>query len=74
AAMPPVRGRDFVMQRSWLDTGDEKMICGHSVCHQDYPPVKGSSEERLYYLRILFDQTVMMRAAKSLISVTRILK
>ncbi|PIO55280.1 hypothetical protein TELCIR_23335 [Teladorsagia circumcincta] len=32
--MPPVRGRDFVMQRSWLDTGDEKMICGHSVCHQ----------------------------------------
>ncbi|VDL79068.1 unnamed protein product [Nippostrongylus brasiliensis] len=29
------------MQRSWLDTGDEKMICGHSVCHQDYPPMKG---------------------------------
>ncbi|EYC23418.1 hypothetical protein Y032_0015g2638 [Ancylostoma ceylanicum] len=40
-AMPPIRARDFVMQRSWLDTGDEKMICGHSVCHQDYPPMKG---------------------------------
>ncbi|XGW13479.1 hypothetical protein V3C99_000085 [Haemonchus contortus] len=39
--IPPVRARDFVLQRSWLDTGDEKMICGHSVCHQDYPPMKG---------------------------------
>ncbi|VDM59713.1 unnamed protein product [Angiostrongylus costaricensis] len=41
SAIPPIRGRDFVMQRSWLDTGDEKLICGHSVYHQDYPPMKG---------------------------------
>ncbi|CAJ0596668.1 unnamed protein product [Cylicocyclus nassatus] len=41
SGIPPVRARDFVMQRSWLDTGYEKLIFSHSVCHQDYPPVKG---------------------------------
>lgn len=40
-AMPPFRSRDFVMQRSWIDFGNEKFICSHSVCHEKYPPMKG---------------------------------
>ncbi|KAK5985666.1 START domain containing 14 [Trichostrongylus colubriformis] len=41
SAVPPLRARDFVLQHSWFNTADEKMICGHSVCHEDYPPMKG---------------------------------
>uniref|UniRef100_A0A7E4VUT0 START domain-containing protein 10 n=1 Tax=Panagrellus redivivus TaxID=6233 RepID=A0A7E4VUT0_PANRE len=47
-AFPPIRGRDFVMQRSWLDTGKEKYICGHSVCHDDFPPQKGLIRGTIY--------------------------
>ncbi|VBB35048.1 unnamed protein product, partial [Acanthocheilonema viteae] len=35
--MPPLQIRDFVLQRSWLDTGNEKYICSHSK----FPPVEG---------------------------------
>ncbi|CAB3401614.1 unnamed protein product [Caenorhabditis bovis] len=41
SGMSPVRARDFVLQRSWLETKHEKLICSHSVCHEDYPPAKG---------------------------------
>uniref|UniRef100_A0A158N8Q7 START domain-containing protein 10 n=1 Tax=Onchocerca volvulus TaxID=6282 RepID=A0A158N8Q7_ONCVO len=39
--MPPLQVRDFVLQRSWLDIGNEKYICSHSICHEKCPPVKG---------------------------------
>ncbi|MFH4976344.1 hypothetical protein AB6A40_003053 [Gnathostoma spinigerum] len=55
--LPPFRSRDFVLQRSWLDLGDEKFICNHSVCHDKYPPmegfVRGTVYLTAYYIKAL---------------------
>ncbi|XP_037911331.1 START domain-containing protein 10-like isoform X2 [Hermetia illucens] len=40
---PPLKPRDFVLMRSWLDTGPqgEQMLLSRSVPHKNYPPRKG---------------------------------
>lgn len=39
----PLKPRDFVLLRSWLDTGPqgEQMLLSRSVTHRDWPPKKG---------------------------------
>lgn len=37
----PVKNRDFILQRSWLDLGSEKFIFNHSIEHKNYPARKG---------------------------------
>lgn len=40
---PPLKPRDFVLMRSWLDTGPkgEAMLISRSVEHRSFPPKKG---------------------------------
>ncbi|CAD5221208.1 unnamed protein product [Bursaphelenchus xylophilus] len=53
ASVPPIKSRDFVMQRSWLDIGNEKFICTRSVWHDDYPPTR-SFIRGFIYLTVYF--------------------
>lgn len=53
---PPLKPRDFVLLRSWLDTGPrgEQMLLSRSIIHKDYPPKKGYVRYVLRYFFISF--------------------
>lgn len=51
---PPLRNRDFVMQRSWLENNGEYMIMNHSINYADRPSskkfIRGISYMTGYYI------------------------
>lgn len=61
---PPLKNRDFVTQRSWLDTGNEKIIFNHSVNHKKQPGkkniIRGISYLTGYLIRDVDDRTCQM--------------
>ncbi|XP_005097481.1 START domain-containing protein 10 [Aplysia californica] len=61
---PPLKNRDFVTQRSWLDCGYEKIIFNHSVNHSARPPrkgvIRGTSYLTGYYLVKLEDRKTQL--------------
>ncbi|PVD34467.1 hypothetical protein C0Q70_05742 [Pomacea canaliculata] len=63
-APPPLKNRDFVTQRSWLDTGDEKIIFNHSVNHVKRLPkkgvIRGVSFLTGYYIRRINDKSCQL--------------
>uniref|UniRef100_A0A0B6ZJ74 START domain-containing protein 10 n=1 Tax=Arion vulgaris TaxID=1028688 RepID=A0A0B6ZJ74_9EUPU len=59
---PPLKNRDFVTQRSWLDLGSEKIIINHSVNYAALPPkkgvIRGTSFLTGYYIIKLDDKRI----------------
>jgi len=57
----PLKNRDFVTLRSWLDLGKEFMIFNHSVDHASLPPkknfVRGVSYLTGYYIQSTVDNS-----------------
>lgn len=60
----PLKNRDFVTQRSWLDCGFEKIIMNHSVNHKARPikkgVIRGISFLTGYYLMKLEDKKTQL--------------